>query len=169
MKALPSIFVLLFAVSAVVLLTSGGCTPPTPAADDGDGAGGGNGGGGNGGGDGDGDGGDDGTVQAVSFENQIQPIFDANCTVCHVSGGIADAIMHLNAEESFDALVGQASVQDASLTRVVAGDSGTSLLFEKVSSNSPPVGARMPLGGAPLSDADIALIGDWIDEGAANN
>ena len=164
MKALPAIFVLLFAVSATVLLTSGGCTPPTPPADDGDGAG-----GGNGGGDGDGDGGGDGTVQAVSFANQIQPIFDANCTVCHVSGGIADTIMHLNAEESFDALVGQASVQDASLTRVVAGDSGTSLLFEKVSSNSPPVGARMPLDGAPLSDADIALIGDWIDEGAANN
>lgn len=167
MKALPAIFVLLFAVSATVLLTSGGCTPPTPPADVGDGAG-----GGNGGADGDGDGGGDGTVQAVSFANQIQPIFDANCIVCHASNSInvtADAIMHLNAEESFEALVGQASVQDASLTRVVAGDAGTSLLFEKVSSNSPPVGARMPLDGAPLSDADIALIGDWIDEGAANN
>ena len=108
-------------------------------------------------------------VQAVSFSNEIQPIFDVNCTVCHISGGIADAILHLNAEESFDALVGQASVQDASLTRVVAGDSSTSLLFQKVGSDFPPVGARMPLGGAPLSDADIALIRDWIDQGAPNN
>ena len=108
-------------------------------------------------------------VQTVSFSSEIQPIFDASCTVCHVSGGIADAILHLSAEESFDALVGHPSVQDASLTRVVAGDSSTSLLFQKVSSDSPPVGARMPLGGAPLSDADIALIRDWIDQGAPNN
>ena len=164
MKALPAILVLLFAVSAVVLLTSGGCTPPTPPAGVGDGDG-----GGGGDGDGDGGGGGDDTVQTVSFANQIQPIFDANCTVCHVSGGIADTIMHLNAEEAFDALVGQPSVQDASLTRVVAGDASASLLFLKVSSSSPPVGVRMPLGGAPLSNADIALIGDWIDEGAANN
>ncbi len=154
MKVLTSMFVLLFAVSAAVLLTSVGCTPPPPPA-------------GNGDGDGDGDG--NGTVEAVSFADDIQPIFDASCIVCHVSGGIADAIMHLNAEESFDASVGQPSVQDASLTRVVAGDSSTSLLFQKVSSDSPPVGARMPLGGAPLSDADIALIRDWIDQGAANN
>ena len=154
MKSLAAMFALLFSISAAMLLTGGGCTPPTPPADDG--AGDGN------------DGGDD-TVQAVSFANQIQPIFDANCTVCHISGGIADTIMHLNAEEAFDALVGQPSVQDASLTRVVAGDSSASLLFEKVDSNSPSVGARMPLGGAALSDADIALIRDWIDQGAENN
>lgn len=153
MKSLAAMFALLFSISAAMLLTGGGCTPPTPPAD-GD-AGDGN------------DGGDD-TVQAVSFANQIQPIFDTNCTVCHISGGIADTIMHLNAEEAFDALVGQPSVQDASLTRVVAGDSSTSLLFQKVSSDSPPVGDRMPLGGA-LSDADIALIRDWIDQGAENN
>ena len=156
MKALPAILVLLFAVSAVVLLTSGGCTPPTPPADGGDG-------------DGDGDGGGDGTVQAVSFADQIQPIFDANCTVCHVSGGIAEFTGQLlTAEESFGSIVNQPSFQ-SEFIRVVPGDAEASLLFLKVSSDSPPVGARMPLGGAPLSDADIALIGDWIDEGAANN
>ncbi len=109
------------------------------------------------------------TVQTVSFSNQIQPIFDANCIVCHVSGGIADAILHLNAEEAFDALVGPPSVQDVSLTLVDAGDSSTSLLLQKVNSDSPPVGARMPLGGPPLSDDLIALIRDWIDQGAPNN
>ena len=105
----------------------------------------------------------------VSFANQIQPIFNANCIVCHTRGGFADAIMHLNADESFAALVGQPSVQDASLPRVVPADSSASLLFLKVSSDSPPVGSRMPLGGAPLSQADIALIRDWIDQGAPNN
>ncbi len=106
---------------------------------------------------------------AVSFSNQIQPIFDANCTVCHVVGGIAEFTGQLlTAEESFDAIVNQPSFQ-SSFIRVVPGDSSASLLFLKVSSNPPPVGSRMPLGGAPLSDADIALIRDWIDQGAANN
>ena len=94
---------------------------------------------------------------------------DANCISCHVSGGIADAILHLNSGESFAALVNQPSVQDASLTHVVPGDSASSLLFQKVSSDSPPVGARMPLGGAALSRSDIDLIANWIDQGAVNN
>ena len=120
--------------------------------------------------DADGDGvGDACDVAAVSFSNQIQVIFNANCTSCHISGGIADTIMHLNAEESFDALVNRPSVQDTSLTRVVPADSSASLLFLKVSSDSPPVGSRMPLGGIPLSQADIALIRDWIDQGAPDN
>ncbi len=108
-------------------------------------------------------------VDMVSFSGQIQPIFDANCTICHVSDGFADEIMHLNAEESFDALVDQPSVQNPDLTRVVPGDSGASLLFLKVSSDSPPVGVRMPFGGAPLPAGEIALIRDWIDQGAQNN
>lgn len=105
----------------------------------------------------------------VSFANQIQAIFNANCIVCHATGGIADAIMHLNTGESFAALVNQPSVQNANLTRVVPGNSAGSLLFQKISSNSPPVGARMPLGMAPLSQSDIDLITNWINQGALNN
>lgn len=37
-----------------------------------------------------------------------------------------------------------------------------SLLYEKVAQTTPSCGARMPLGGQPLSDAEIMCIRDWI-------
>ena len=77
--------------------------------------------------------------------------------------------MHLTEGESYDAIVNQPSVQDASWTRVVPGDSAKSLLYLKVSSNNPPVGVRMPRFTPPLSGTDIGLIRDWIDQGALNN
>lgn len=106
----------------------------------------------------------------VSFSNDIQPIFDQNCTVCHVNGGIAGFTgLFLGAATSFDLLVNQASSQNSALTRVVPGDSASSLLFLKINSDRPPVGSRMPLGRAPLRNDLISLIQTWIDQGAENN
>lgn len=108
----------------------------------------------------------------MSFRDQIQPIFDAHCIICHVDGGVADfagIALRLGTGLSFDMLVDQTSVRDASLTFVVPGDSASSLLFLKVSSSNPPIGSRMPFGGPSLSNADIDLIRTWIDEGAQNN
>ena len=52
---------------------------------------------------------------------------------------------------------------------VVAGQPCASILFQKVS-DAPPFGSRMPLDGPPfLTPAEVALIHDWIAEGAANN
>ena len=148
MKALRSTFGLLIAVSAISLLAPTGCPGPTPPAD----------------GDGDGT-----ATETVSFSGQIQPIFDDNCTVCHAVGGIAEFTGQLLvAEESFDSIVNQPSIQ-SDFILVVPGDSSASLLFLKVRSDSPPVGSRMPRGGGPLSDDEIALIRDWIDQGAENN
>jgi hypothetical protein len=112
---------------------------------------------------------DDGTV---SFAGRIQPIFTANCAVCHRPGGIAHLRgieLQLLEGESHNRLVNQPSVQEPALTIVVPGDSASSLLFLKISSDSPPVGDRMPLGGPPLSQSRIDLIRDWIDQGARNN
>jgi hypothetical protein len=108
----------------------------------------------------------------VSFAGQIQPIFDAKCTVCHQAGGLADNLgidLRLVPGDAFNGLVNQPSSQQANLTLVVPGDSTSSLLFLKVSSNAPPVGSRMPLFGAPLSQAEIDRIRDWIDQGAQDN
>ncbi len=146
MKALRSTFGLLIAVSAISLLAPTGCPGPTPPAD-----------------------GDGTATETVSFSGQIQPIFDHNCTVCHAVGGIAEFTGQLLvAEESFDSIVNQPSIQ-SDFILVVPGDSSASLLCLKVSSASPLVGSRMPLGGPPLSDDEIALIRDWIDQGAENN
>jgi len=108
------------------------------------------------------------TGDTVSFSADIQPIFNANCTTCHVSGGIASDRVHLTTTEAYDGLVNQASTQ-SDLTLVVPGDSSASLLFLKVSSDSPPVGGTMPLFGTPLSSANLGLIRDWIDQGALDN
>ena len=52
------------------------------------------------------------------------------------------------------ACVGQGNVIDAD-------DPGASLMLTKVS-DDPPCGQRMPAAGAPLSDADIGCLEEWI-------
>ena len=112
---------------------------------------------------------DDGTV---SFSAQVLPILNTNCFRCHRDGGQADLAgieLSLVPEDSYDALVGQPSQLDPTLTHVIPGDSEASLLYLIISSDSPPIGTRMPQGEAPLSPSDISLVRDWIDQGALNN
>lgn len=108
----------------------------------------------------------------VSFENQIQPILSAECEVCHISGGIADLrgiALQLTEGVSFDLMVNQQSVQNPNLTLVIPGDASHSLLFQKISSTSSPVGVRMPWFLPPLDQGEIDLIEAWINQGALNN
>jgi len=52
---------------------------------------------------------------------------------------------------------------------VVPGDPCASIIVQKVGS-APPTGARMPPGGPPfMTPAEIALLADWIAEGAHDN
>jgi hypothetical protein len=62
-------------------------------------------------------------------------------------------------------LVGVASVEQSSLQRVKAGDPDNSYLIQKVEGTA-AVGARMPFGGAPLDQAAIDAIRDWVTNGA---
>ena len=108
----------------------------------------------------------------MSFATDILPILTVECGGCHSPGGIADVAgieLQLTANEAFNRAVGQPSVQDPSLTIIVPGDSASSLLFLKISSNTPPVGIRMPQSAPPLSANEITLIQTWIDQGALNN
>lgn len=135
---------------AVVLAALVGCTP-TPVPDDGNG------------------GGDDGPV---SFADDIQPLLSSQCIICHQPGGIAFAdgiTQDLRAGSAYAAIVNQPSDQDATLTLVIPGDAENSLLYQKVNSNEPPIGVRMPQFQPPLSAAQIDLIRRWIDEGAEDN
>ena len=109
----------------------------------------------------------------VSFADQIQPIFDQHCIRCHVTGGFANQSgipLRLVQGESYLRLVNQQSVQDPNWTLVKPGDSTNSLLYQKVSQPTPPVGLRMPWDGHnPPSEESIEHIKTWIDEGAENN
>ncbi len=112
-------------------------------------------------------------AREISYANDVQPIFNARCTSCHSPGSpTTDFVgirMVLTAGQSYDSLVDQPSSQRPDLTLVVPGNPDSSLLWLKVSSNAPPVGATMPLLGARLSSAELAVIRDWVDQGAANN
>jgi len=109
----------------------------------------------------------------VSFATQVRPILVNNCSGCHSPGGAAvvnnGIAMHLTEGEAYDSIVNQPSGQDATWTLVVPGDSSSSLLYLKVSTDNPPVGVRMPRFAPRLSGAEIGLIRDWIDQGALNN
>ena len=113
------------------------------------------------------------TGRTISYAQEVQPIYDVHCTSCHVAGGFSSTFgglsMHLNAAESHGDTVNRPSAQRPDLPLIKPGDSAASLLFQKVSSNSPPVGDTMPLFDARLSTSELAILRDWIDQGAANN
>ena len=105
-----------------------------------------------------------GTSAPVSFANKIQPIFNNQCTSsCHGSNGG----LSLDQGTSYSHLVNvQAQSSCTSLRRVPPNDAANSVLYRKVSGAA--CGSQMPQGSS-LSASDIALIRDWINQGANNN
>ncbi len=91
----------------------------------------------------------------VDFTKQVHPVLTARCTACHTGekaqGGLA---LNTRAEILRGGLNGPS---------VVAGNSGASLLIQRITGEKTP---RMPMGGAPLSSAEVDLLRRWIDEGA---
>ncbi|QDV92391.1 hypothetical protein RAS2_35100 [Phycisphaerae bacterium RAS2] len=111
--------------------------------------------------------------KSVSFGKDIQPIFDTHCIRCHVNGGFANNSgipLRLVEGVSHELLVGKFSVQNTDLFLVKPGDHLNSLLYLKISQDTPPVGRRMPWDAATVvTEEEIALIVTWINEGAVNN
>jgi hypothetical protein len=96
--------------------------------------------------------------------DEIQPIFNAGCALanCHVGDGAGG--LNLEAGRAFAELVGVPSTQVDDLL-VAPDDPAGSYLFEKVDSDQPRVGDRMPIGNA-LDALDIEAIRQWIVGGA---
>ncbi len=95
-------------------------------------------------------------------------VFTPTCSTsgCHTgpAGGALPSGMDLSdADASFANLVGISSTQQPSLSRVEAGDPDNSYLVQKIEGTA---GSRMPLGGAPLDQATIDDIKQWISDGA---
>ncbi|HKP59967.1 MAG TPA: c-type cytochrome domain-containing protein [Polyangiales bacterium] len=109
----------------------------------------------------------------VSYREDILPLFErplgsAGCS-CHLPSsrrtvGIDATGLDVS---SYTAIMrGGNSSRD---TAIVPGDPCMSLVVQKVSS-APPSGNRMPSDGPPyLSPKEIALLSDWIAEGALDN
>lgn len=111
--------------------------------------------------------------ETVSFSRDIQPIFDLHCIRCHVTGGFANNSgipVRLIEGVSYGSLVNQSSVQDSSWTLVEPNQPDLSLLYLKISRESPPVGRQMPWDmGTVVTLEEMELVRTWITEGAHNN
>lgn len=106
---------------------------------------------------------------------QIQAnIFTPNCATsgCHSGSAPANG-MSLEAGKAYDALVGAApqnpGALNAGFLRVDPFHSDNSFLYRKISDDLNDInfpGKAMPRDLPSLSDADVELIRQWIDEGA---
>jgi len=94
----------------------------------------------------------------VDYTTQIQPIFNNNCTSCHANGGAYAGLLDLS---SYAEVIEGGS----SGNTVVSFDHSNSELHNRIilpESNQ----QFMPKYGSSLSQSDINLIAQWIDEGA---
>lgn len=106
----------------------------------------------------------------VSYSRDIQPIFNNYCVVCHQGAGQAGLTLEPNL--SYSKLVGVPSTQSTTELRVKAGAPDQSYLLAKLNGTQVQAGGggtQMPQGTAPLSQAQISLIQQWIAAGALNN
>jgi hypothetical protein len=108
----------------------------------------------------------------VSFEHDIQAIFNHDCAVvgCHVPGNpMANLILAPGFAYSY--LVSQKATESQTLKRVNPGDPTTSYMYLKITMNPPPVGWQMPAPatGSVLTPTEKDLVRRWILQGAANN
>jgi hypothetical protein len=108
----------------------------------------------------------DGGGPAPAFAD-LQRIFDDNCAACHYPGADLD----LYAGHSYAQLVGHAApaAEACGGTLVVPGDAAASYLYQKLTSDHPCAGSRMPLGDfgySALPDCVPARVGAWIAAGA---
>ncbi len=93
----------------------------------------------------------------ISYQSEIQPIFNSNCTGCHGSSGGLDLTSYTGLMTGGD----HGAV-------ISPGDGTGSILIQKLKSD-PPFGGQMPPDSSPLSSILIDLISSWIDAGAENN
>lgn len=96
--------------------------------------------------------------ESVSFANQVAPLLIANCFGCHLDGRRPSGGFDM---DSFTAMLRGGD----SGAPLVPGKPADSLIIQKLKGSAG--GERMPAGGRPpLSDADVAVIEKWIQEGA---
>lgn len=113
----------------------------------------------------------DGATEATLSSIQ-ENIFSKRCTAgpCHNADAEAGGLV-LSDGDSYAELVGVKAEYPGQTeeTRVVAGDADGSFLIVKLEGTVSGEGDRMPQRAAPLSDEDVAIIRQWITDGAENN
>jgi hypothetical protein len=110
----------------------------------------------------------------VSFATVYSTAIMGTCTECHKAGATAAGGLDMSTEATAftNLTTGAPAGADKACTTtkyVVAGSAATSLLYQKVSGTGLPAtcGAKMPKGVANYPAADVTLIENWINGGAA--
>ena len=96
-----------------------------------------------------------------TYDSEIQPIWDANCTRCHGSSGDLD----LTQGVSYSNIVNVASKGYSGFMLVKPGDHMNSVMHQKIVGNA-AFGDRMPKNSTALSNSDENKIKKWIEDGA---
>jgi hypothetical protein len=100
----------------------------------------------------------------AEFSSIQRHVFTPVCTGCH-SGAAAPLGLRLDEGASFAMLVSAPSVEAPALNRVQPGNPDASYLIRKLEGTA-TVGGRMPLNAPPLPADTIAVIRQWIANGA---
>ena len=97
------------------------------------------------------------TKGRIDFQRDIRPVFEARCYECH---GDKKQKSGLRLDRRQSVLRGGDSGKPA----IVAGRSGESILIQKITSADPD--EIMPPKGERLTEPQVALLKNWIDQGA---
>lgn len=107
---------------------------------------------------------DDGSCEyPVSFNNELMPIFEARCVLCHGPGS-GYPLQLSPSKIAYDELLSGSSEEGQSYVNLK--DPENSYLYERIVGNDEQT---MPLNDTPLTEKQIELILLWIQQGADNN
>jgi mono/diheme cytochrome c family protein len=116
---------------------------------------------------------DSGAASTVTFTKVYTDIISPICVVCHNPAGVGVSVGKLDMSSQATAVSNLVGVAAAGVgcsgmgTRVVAGNAGSSILYQKVT--APTCGSQMPLNGTPLTPDQADEIKAWINAGATND
>jgi hypothetical protein len=105
----------------------------------------------------------------ASFSSIQANVFTPTCATagCHQGAGAPQGL-RLEEAVSYAMLVNVASSEDPGVLRVAPGNPDASYLVQKLE-GSASVGAQMPLNAAPLPQATIDVVRQWITDGAMDD
>lgn len=104
----------------------------------------------------------------ADFQSIQDNVFTPICSKCHI-GASAPEGLQLDSTHSYNLLVGVPSNEQPNLLRVKPGDPDNSYMVHKIEGLPRIAGGQMPLGEAPLTQATIDAIRQWITNGASNS
>jgi len=108
-------------------------------------------------------------AQNISFENDVVPVLNQYCVMCHLDGGAQGGFSLY--PDPWSKLVDVPSIQSPVML-VKPGEPESSYLYAKLTGTGESVGGfgqMMPVQQPPLDQDQIETIRLWIEQGAQNN